>query len=301
MKRVLITGVSGFLGWHVAQLANDPTSVKYKFYGIYLNHSIKILNITSSKINVRNIQKIKSFCETNKITTVLHLAALSNANYCELHPDESQQTNYMVSIELAKLCKEMKMDFLFASTDLVFGGSKGNYTEQDVPDPICLYGKHKSMAEQDILNENKNAIVARLPLMYGLSGYAQSFFSNWIQQLKIGNEIKAFTNEWRTPAYAKDVVKGIFLLLENDQAGIWHLGGKERISRYDFAVKMAERFELNPDLIIPLLQKDVPMPAARPADVSLNSEKAYYLGYDPMVIDKALEELRSLENLEPKT
>ena len=220
---------------------------------------------------------------------VLHLAALSNPNFCETHQGESKTINVESTIHLAHLCKDREIPFLFTSTDLVFDGRAAPYQETDDPNPLMAYGKHKAEAERLVSEIYPKAIIARLPVLFGNGG----FMMNWVKTLKAGGNVSAFRDEFRSLVSARAAAEGLFLLLDQKVSGIWHLGGKERISRYEFAVKMAEAYELPVEKIIPSLRKDVQMPAARPEDVSLDSKKAFNLGYHPLSV---AEELKLLIN-----
>ena len=128
-----------------------------------------------------------------------------------------------------------------------------------------------------VLETHPNACIARMPLMYGTPDNGKGFMNAWIRNLKEGKTIGAFTDEYRTAVDGKTAARGLFLLLEKEVNGIWHLGGKERLSRYEFAIRMAKENNLDASLINPVLQKDIKMAAARPADVSLDSSKAFGL------------------------
>ena len=218
---------------------------------------------------------------------VIHFAALCNPNFCELHPEESFQVNVSASAQLAKLCAEAKIPLVFSSTDLVFDGENAPYSENDELNPLMIYGKHKAEAEKQISAINEKALIVRLPVMFGDGG----FMKNWVNTLKEGKTINAFTDEYRSMISAASAIDGLLFLLNQKKIGIWHLGGKESISRYDFAIKMADVFKLQKDKIIPSLRKEVPMPAARPADVSMYSRKAFSKGFDPPLIEEALEKI----------
>ena len=122
---------------------------------------------------------------------------------------------------------------------------------------------------------------------------ASSFLQPFIQTLRDGRELKLFVDEIRTPVSGTTAAKGLLLALEKVQ-GYLHLGGKERISRYEFGRLMVEIFNLPSTSLKPSRQKDVTMSASRPADVSLNSTKAFSMGYAPLSIREELEMLRSL-------
>jgi len=183
--------------------------------------------------------------------------------------------------------------YLFTSTDLVFDGKNGPYSESSKANPIMVYGQQKLEAERKVLDIYPNAIVARMPLMYGMPTNGLGFMNAWIRNLKEGKQVYCFTDEYRTTTSGSDAAAGLFLLLKKNQGGIFHLGGRERISRFDFAIRMAEVFRLPKELIIPSLQKDVQMPAKRPPDVSLVSKKAYEFGFNPNRLEVELGKLKS--------
>ena len=127
-----------------------------------------------------------------------------------------------------------------------------------------------------------------MPLMFGdAPPLAQSFIQPFIKAMIEGNELKLFSDEYRTPAGAINAAQGILLALDN-APGIFHLGGRESLSRYDFGRKLAKALNIPNPMIMPVRQKDVVSIAPRPLNVSLDSSKAYGLGYDPGTIEEEL-------------
>ncbi|MEM8910045.1 MAG: NAD(P)-dependent oxidoreductase [Bacteroidota bacterium] len=277
---LLITGISGFLGSHFLQHHLADWTLR----GIYHRQKVKWLSGMSHSLDLTQWDTVMALLDRWSPQAICHLAALSNGNFCEQHPDLSYAINVQASLRLAEYARQADIPYLFASTDLVFDGKQAPYTETDEPAALSVYGQHKALAERLILAEYPEAIVARLPLMYGFSAYAPNFLSAWLSQLKREQPIKAFWDEYRTAAYAPDVVKGLLQLLAGRYAGIWHLGGAERLSRYDFIVQVAQRYGLDTSLIHSTSQADVAMAAPRPADVSLDSQKAFHIGYRPRKI-----------------
>ena len=283
MRKLLVTGISGFLGWHVANHQQDD----YELLGIYNQTEPKLENIQLASLNLTDYKAVRNFLEKTQPDAILHLAANSNPNNCEQH-ESSNNINVNTTISLANWAVRRNIPFLFTSTDLVFDGKNAPYSEASATNPIMVYGQQKVEAEQKVLEMYPNAIIARMPLMYGMPANDLGYMNAWIRNLKKGKKVFCFTDEYRTTLSGNDAAAGLFLLLEKNKAGIFHLGGRERISRYDFALKMAEVFDLPKELIIPSLQKDVQMPAKRPADVSLVSEKAFKLGFNPGSVEEEL-------------
>jgi dTDP-4-dehydrorhamnose reductase len=285
LKKLLVTGISGFLGWHVARFAQQGWQIVGTF-----QRNRPALDGTL-RLDLKDRALLRRCFEHAKPDAVLHLGAISSPNSCELQPDLSYRVNVMGSVALAEICAKKAIPLVFASTDLVFGGKNAPYTEDAAPDPICTYGKHKAQAEREVLSLIPDAAVARLPLMYGLPGWGSNFLANWLHALRNNMEIKCFSDEYRTATSGRAAAEGLFLLLDKQAKGIFHLGGGERLSRYEFALKMAAIFGLDPKGIASLHQADIEMPAPRPKDVSLQSTKLLGLGFRATSTQAELERL----------
>ena len=176
---------------------------------------------------------------------------------------------------------------VFCSSDLVFRGDNAPYDEEATPNPVSTYGSHKQQAESAVL-EVGDHIVARLPLMYGDNGpVSRNMLSAMLQGLREQRTMPLFIDEYRTPAYGGDVADGLYQLLRAP-AGIYHLGGPERLSRYDIGLQIVRSFGFEATLLRPVRQADIPMAAARPPDVSLNSSKAGQFGFAPHTLEEVL-------------
>ncbi|MEH1795136.1 SDR family oxidoreductase [Nostoc sp.] len=287
MKKLLITGASGFLGWHLCQLAKQ----EWEIYGTYLSHPLEIPGIKMLKVNLTDFRELQRIFSDVKPTAVIHTAAHSQPNFCQTHPEESHEINVTASCNIAGLCADNSIPCAFTSTDLVFDGLNAPYRESDSVCPVNLYGEQKAIAEAGMLERYPMTAVCRLPLMFGAATpTAKSFIQPFIQTLQAEKELNLFVDEFRTPVSGKTAAKGLLLALEKVN-GIIHLGGKERISRYDFGKILVEVFQLPATKLKSCRQQDVKMAAARPADVSLDSSKAFALGYEPLSSRKELQEL----------
>ena len=290
MKTVLLTGASGFLGGNFCKIYAD----EFKIYAAYLNHPIQLPNISSVKIDLTNAAEIKDIFEKLTFNYVIHLAASSDPNFCELNIKEAYANNVEASRNLSHICKSQKIPLLFASTDLVFDGENAPYKETDPLQPIMKYGRQKAEAEQIVREANpaKN-IICRLPLLYGNSfNSGKSFIQPILQKLENKEDVYLFTDEYRTVASAKSVCEGIKLLIENNQKGIFHLGGNERLSRYEMGEIICSIYGYDKKYLKPSLQKDVKMPALRPRDVSLDNTKMKNLGWQPGLFADELQQLK---------
>jgi len=287
MKKLLITGASGFLGGNLCQLAQQNWDV----YGTYFSQTFSLPGVTGVKVDLREFNALKSIFQSVQPDAVIHLAAQSSPNYCQNNPQESQIINVTASCNIAGLCAEASIPCVFTSTDLVFDGLNPPYKETDAVCPVNFYGQQKVMAEMGMLERYPLTAVCRMPLMFGIATTtATSFMQPFIQTLREGKDLSLFINEFRTPVSGKTAAQGLLLALEKVN-GIIHLGGKERASRYDFGRLLIEVLQL-PDGLKACRQEDVKMAAPRPADVSLDSSMAFELGYAPLSLREELEALR---------
>ncbi len=287
-KRLLVTGVSGFLGWNLCAIAAES----YKTFGTCFRHVVSPDECEVIQIDLTSHDRVVEMLDLIKPHIIVHTAALSQPNYCQDHPAESELINVSVPTHLAQLCAEKKIRFVFTSTDLVFDGTAAPYKESDPVCPLSLYGEQKVRAERNILASNPDASVCRMPLMYGdPSPVSGSFIQPLISKLKNGVNLNLFTDEFRTPVSARDAGTGL-LLAARKHSGILHLGGPQRLSRFDMGIKIAKSMGFSTDLIKPIRQEDIPMPAPRPKDVSLNSCTAQGLGWKAGPMTQSLEKLR---------
>ena len=281
MKKLLVTGASGFLGWNLCQSATKTWEV----YGTYFSQKVTIPNVNIFKVDLRDYKAIAQLFQTIKPDAVIHTAAASKPNFCQTNPEESHSINVTASINIARLCSEHNIHCAFTSTDLVFDGENPFYSESDRVSPICYYGEQKVAAEQKMSQITDAIALCRMPLMFGRSSpIASSFLQGIIGNLKAGREVNLFVDEFRTPASASAASSGLLLAIDQKVKGKLHLGGKERISRYEFGLLLADILDIPQELIKGGKQADVVMVAKRSPDTSLDSRKAFDLGYKPLSI-----------------
>jgi dTDP-4-dehydrorhamnose reductase len=287
LRKLLVTGASGFLGWMVCHQARKDWLV----YGTYNSHPVGINDATTLHLDLTDYAGLKQCLKEIKPDAVIHTAAASRPDYCQKHPEESHAINVDVPADIAGLCADMDIPFVFTSSDLVFDGRHAPYKEDDPVNPVNLYGEQKALAEREILDRYPEAAVCRMPLMFGDESPAYaSFFQTMVDAIKSGGELKLFTDEYRTPVSSRTAAHGLLIALEKVH-GLIHLGGRERVSRYDFGVMLADVMGVTDAGLIALRQNDITLPAPRAADVSLDSSKAFALGYNPPALREELKRL----------
>ncbi|EDM25002.1 hypothetical protein LNTAR_03704 [Lentisphaera araneosa HTCC2155] len=281
-EKVLITGIHGFLGTELANVLSED----YEVYGTYFNSSATSSSHKTGRCDLRKLSEVKSVLDRVRPSKVFHLAALSDPNTCDREAKLSEEINFLASRLLSELCAERGIKLLFTSTDLVFDGRKGNYSEEDEVNPLSRYAEHKLMAEE-VMKGNDSASICRMPLMYSTADNKRSMVYGIKEKLKNREQVGLFTDEYRSAAHVNCASKAL-MKVSSLELGLVHLGGPLRESRYEMGLLIAEAFSLPKYFIKPCLQKDVKMAAERPADVSFDNSVA---------ISKAIQ-LRSLsENL----
>ncbi|MGC9525607.1 MAG: SDR family oxidoreductase [Limnospira sp.] len=289
MKKLLVTGASGFLGWNICQVAK----LKWDVYGTYNSREVSFHGITFIQTDITNFADLKRLFQDVEPDAVIHAAAHSKPNFCQQHPQESYLINVTASLNIASLCADADIPCAFTSTDLVFDGLNPPYRESARVCPINIYGEQKVEAERGMLIRYPKTAICRMPLMFGMaSPCAESFIQGFIRNLKAGKRLNLFVDEFRTMVGGETAVMGLLLAIEKRIEGRLHLGGKERISRYNFGKLMAEVLGFPVENIAPCRQQDVEVIAPRSPDTSLDSSKAFALGYRPPSIREELEALR---------
>lgn len=289
-KKILITGASGFLGYHLLRVAYKKG---FDVYGLYNSGTISFGHSTNLQLDLRNYIDMGNVIDDIEPDIVIHTAALTDANLCQSNKELSYELNVEVTRNLAGICCDYQVPFAFTSTDLVFDGTTGNYTEEDQANPLMIYGEHKLIAEREVERVYPAGLIVRCPLMFGaLDASSKNYFSDFIKALREGKRNKLFYDEYRSVCGARSIAEGILHLCE-EVSGVVHLAGPERVSRYDFGMAIADAFGLDKTLLDSCSQKDIQMAAPRPADVSLNIQKAISYGYVPLTYREELKQIAS--------
>jgi dTDP-4-dehydrorhamnose reductase len=276
-KRLLVTGASGFLGWNLCRSAARGRQV----FGTVFSHGVKIPGVQILRKDLTDTGDLETLFREVRPDGVIHTAAVSDADFCQGRAAETRGINAESPVRLAAFCAERGIPYVFTSSDLVFDGRRAPYAETDPVSPISVYGEQKVFAEEGVLDRYPSAAVCRLPLMFGPSGpVAKNFLQTMVEAMEKGQVLNLFTDEFRTPVGVETAVSGLFLALEKAR-GLIHLGGAERISRYDFGRLAANVLGIEDPRLVPCLRGEVRSPAPRPGDVSLDIGKARALGYRP--------------------
>lgn len=288
MKKILIVGISSLLGSRLYHVAKD----NYTIFGTYYSHTIAGDNFF--KLDVTNRQEVFRLFEKIRPNVVFDFHSITDVDYCELHPEEAWLVNVDGTKNIAEACRTFGVKMIFISSDYVFDGKKTNYSEKDKPNPINFYGKTKAIAERVVEFLVPDFIIARTAVLYGLGGLGKKPFPLWvIENLKEGKEIKVVIDQFSNPTFADNLAEILLKLYEKDVSGLFHVVGKDNVSRYEFAIKVAEIFNLDKSLIKPITSPELRQAAIRPRKLELSTKKLQrILNVVPIGVDEGLRELK---------
>lgn len=269
MTRILVTGASGLLGLNFALRYHADHSVS----GVVHRNPLRNPPFHQIVADLTNPSSLEAVLEQTQPQVVLHCAAMANVDECERQPQRAFQVNTELPLALARAAARHGFRLVHLSTDAVFDGQRGDYTEEDTPQPLSVYARSKWQAEQQVLETCPQAIVARVNFYgWSLSGQrslGEFFFYN----LKEGKPVKGFTDVFFCPLEATQLADLLLRLVEKGAAGLFHVVSSECQSKYQFGVSIARRFGLDESLIEPVSVMEGGLVARRSPNLRLRTDK----------------------------
>ncbi len=267
-KKLLITGGSGLLGSNAARMAAQ----EFEVYATFKSRASQVPGCSFVPLEIRDRQQVRAAMRRLQPNLVLHAAALVNVDYCEDHTEEAWAINVVGTENVAAAARESGARLIFISTDSVFDGEKGMYVEQDVPHPLTVYGRTKLEAEKRVGDLLPDSLVLRTAF-YGWSLHKRDSLAEWfVNGLRGGQQRKGFTDIFFSPILAQNLLEVAIDLYRQGLKGLFHVGGPERCSKYDFGREIAVAFGFDTRAIQPssFAQAESRPRAPRPRDVSLD-------------------------------
>jgi len=268
--RLLITGASGLLGLNLSLLAQD---LGYDVVGFVNTHPLRDVPFEVRLVDLLDISAAEKVFEESQPDAIIHCAALADVGKAERNPSLAQRLNVDVPGMIAQRAFEWGIQLIHISTDAIFDGKGGGYRETDEPNPLSVYARSKLAGEWIIQESNPDALIARV-VFYGwsLSG-SRSLSEFFYNHLKDGHPVKGFVDTFFSPLYVEDLGEILLEMLEKELKGIYHVVSPESLSKYDFGVKIAQKFGYDPALIEPVKMREIKREAPRSLNLTLNPDK----------------------------
>ena len=281
MTTILITGASGQLGMSLKKIFNS----KYEIISTTGNN---IPGGSSIYLDVTNAMLFKEVVEMTNPDLVVNLAAMTNVDLCEKNPELA----YSINIGgMDNLVNAFRGPIIHVSTDYVFDGKSGPYNEEDTTNPLNVYGLSKLKSEKLLLDQSEDSLVIRSNVLYDYSSKSGASFLNWVvDSLTQEKEISVVEDQWNNPTWTGSLAVVIDRAIDTQVTGLVHWGDGDLVSRFDFANKIADVFNLKKSLIKPILTSELNQTAKRPLKSGLISDYAQnILNLEPPTIKECLE------------
>jgi len=289
--RILITGSNGLLGQKIVKIClKRGTEFLATSNGV--NRNQECPSDRYLEMDITNQSTIEEIFTDYKPTHIIHTAALTNVDYCELNPEECQEVNVLATQKLWNEAQKINAHFQLLSTDFIFDGLKGNYKETDEPSAVSIYGQSKVDAEQVLINsENKNWSIARTIIVYGTANnLSRTNIVLWsIDALTKGDPMKIIDDQFRMPTWADDLAWGCLEICRKDKKGIFHLCGPELMAVNEIVFRIAKHLGKSTENVEIISSSTLNQPAKRPPRTGFDLTKSKTeLGYNPKTIEETI-------------
>lgn len=260
MNTAWITGAHGLIGSYLVRTAPQFAP------------QWRVRALTRADFDLLDFAAVERCFQQDKPQLIIHCAAITSVADAQKNPELARRVNVEVAKYLAVLAAEIP--FVFFSTDLVFDGRKGNYSETDAPNPLHVYGETKLAAEELVLKTPRHLVV-RTTINAGVSPAGNRAFNEQLRRAlqTAGQGMKLFTDEFRCPIAAAETARAVWELAQNNCAGLYHVAGAEKLSRFQIGGLLVNRWPEIAAKIESGSAKDFPGPP-RALDTSLNVSKA---------------------------
>ncbi len=273
MSKIAITGCCGLLGQKLVRFLSKGNDVIG--FDLLDEFPDKKYDIKYELVDIAELGQIAAAVKEYKPEYLINCAGITDVDSCEKQKGLAYMVNDNGVQNLVEACGDSSIKLIQLSTDYIFDGENGPFSEEDKPNPLGYYGITKLNAEKVIRNELKNYIIVRTNVLYGTGVDLRKNFVDWVLgKIQEGKSLPVVTDQYNNPTLADNLAEAIAELISIDFRGVIHFGGKDYLSRYKFAKAIAEVFSLNADLIQPILTEELKQRALRPLRGGVKTDKA---------------------------
>jgi dTDP-4-dehydrorhamnose reductase len=285
---IAITGAKGLLGQYLIK-----TQPKQIFEGVIQANEHEIIELNRWDLDVSDFSKVLNVLFKIQPDLIIHCAANGDVDDVENNSAEAVKTDLLGTINLKDYCEKLNCKLITLSSNAVYSGKSGGYSEDSPRNPINFYGKIKSLADDIIMKSNCDWLIVRPILMYGWSNVRDNWVTRIVRDLKDGKELNLVTDSYTQPTYAKDVAKAIWHLIKLDKwKETYNVSDYLLTTIYDFGIDVCEVFGLHKPLIKTAVLSDFKSIAPRPIDTTFNVKKLSETGFICQGVIEGLTEMK---------
>lgn len=292
LEKLMIVGGSGLLGGHLIKYSKD----EFEVIATFKDHPFEVEGCKSIHLDVTDRDKIENTIIKESPDIIILTSAQRNVDYCERNQEEANRINVEGTRNMAMASKKIGAKLIYLSTDMVFDGTKERYHENDATDPVNHYGMTKLKGEKEVAKALDDFAIARVSVLYDWNLFEHTFnFVTWVyEELKKGKPLELFSDQYRNATYIKNACEALLSICKKDEKGIFHVVGKNCVSRQYIGKKVAETFGLDDGLITTSTSDDFDWLAKRPKKCCLNVDKMEKtLGVKSMSIEEGLAAMKA--------
>lgn len=276
---VLVTGASGLLGANMVAVARQKG---LRVIAAFNQHLISVPGVQSVQVDLNDFASVTQLVHLFRPQWIIHCAAVTNVDWCETHAQVVEKLHVDASRNLAIAAEKNNGQLVYISTDSVFDGLRGDYSEDDFCRPMNVYASTKLTGERAVLDILESSLIVRTNI-YGWNMQNKQSLAEWIlYNLQAHSPINGFCDVIFTPILVNDLADLLLEMLASQLAGIYHIGASQACSKYEFALSIADVFSLDRDLICATSIEDSRLQAARAKNTSLQTRKIVHAMNGPM-------------------
>jgi len=294
-ERILVIGSNGLLGQKVAEQLVRGSAARIILASVEDVPVRDLLSTEYIRLDITVRKDVREVVGTVNPDVIINCAAMTNVDACETERDMAWKINVSGVEHLVEAARGKGATIVHVSSDYVFDGKSGPYTEDDRPEPLSYYGKSKLASENALRTSGLPHFIARTMVLYGIAPGVKANFALWlIKSLNAGQTVRIVDDQIGNPTLVDDLAFGLLRAVELGKSGVYNIAGRDIVTRFEFAVRLAKFFGLDPKLIHPIKTAQLRQPAARPLRSGLITLKAEVdLGLKPSTIEEGLAILKS--------
>ena len=291
-RRILIVGSNGRLGERLTEIYKNKSKVELLCCSVEEKSIIN--DVEYKQLDITKKDKVKKIILDFVPDFIINTAAYTNVDKCEIEKETAWKVNVLGVEHLGYYSRVIDAHMVHISTDYIFDGKEGPYSEKDKPNPISYYGRTKLASENALRISGSKYTIVRTNVLYGPSKYGAPDFVKWVvDSLSADKPIRIVTDQIGNPTFIPDLANAITKIVEYEKDGTYNIGGRELLSRYEFTMRIIDYFKLNKKLVSKIVTEDLRQLASRPLKSGLITLKAEIeLNFKPHSIEETFHLIR---------